>query len=310
MKTVDNFKLIKEFIEKRPCDPDQFYFVQILVRGKDGHLGEPGINGNNKNRMVRYYNVHCPEDLDKFEKEMKILAEINNARIYIHPARRSYKKVTNKMLLEFATMINNESYKMIKSAFPTAAGKVYDERVYIVDIDDVELTEETKKEYIEKILECSEDNDLNRIFGVVPTVHGFHIICQPFNVKKYSEMVGKAIDECVKKNNPTLLYYKANESNDDNITPEVLVNNGFRYEKNDGYAIYKTFFEVDGVLEEKDRILIDFIFPESSLIRHTYLLHHDGYKDSLKSKEYTGSISTLKDLNDLLKLIGIDKSIQ
>lgn len=219
MRVVDNFELIRDFIAKNPCEPDQFYFVQVLVRGKDGHLGEAGINGNNKNRMTKYYTICSPEDLDRHEKEMKGIAELVNGRVYIHPAKRSFKKVANKMLLEFAQMVNNEGYRMTKAAFSTAAGKVFDERVYIVDIDDVDPNDqEVVKKYVDIILDCSADRDPERILAIVPTVHGFHILAKPFNTKQYADTVGEKIDDCVKKNNPTLLYYKSLEGSDE-LTP-------------------------------------------------------------------------------------------
>ena len=52
-KEVDNFNLIADrfFNESNGVlDKDEFFFVQILVRGKDGHH----VSGNNKNRLVKY----------------------------------------------------------------------------------------------------------------------------------------------------------------------------------------------------------------------------------------------------------------
>ena len=51
---VDNFDLFKKIIN--PLNDDEFYFVQILIRGKDGHT-EPGVNGNNKNRLIKFYTI-------------------------------------------------------------------------------------------------------------------------------------------------------------------------------------------------------------------------------------------------------------
>lgn len=211
MKTVDNFKLFRKYIEDHPCNEDQFYFVQILIRGKDGHLGEAGINGNNKNRLVKFYVIRGVSDLDKFEYEIKGISELLNARAYIHPAKRSFKQVGTEMLMEFASMVKHESFTTLKSAYSTACGKVHDEKVFIVDIDDVEMTDEIVNKYVEIILDCSEDRNPDRILAIVPTLHGFHIIAKPFNSKKYADAVGENIDECVKKNNPTLLYFNKKE---------------------------------------------------------------------------------------------------
>ena len=310
MKIVDNFELIKKLIEKRPCNSDQFYFVQVLVRGKDGHLGEAGINGNNKNRMTKYYTICSVDDLMKHEKEMKGISELVNGRVYIHPARRSFKKVANKMLLEFAQMVNNESYRMTKAAFSTAAGKVYDERVYIVDIDDVDPNDQaTIDKYIDLILDCSADRNPDRIIAVVPTVHGFHLLCEPFNTKQYADTIGKPIDDCVKKNNPTLLYYKSLEGTDE-LTPEILERNGFDYDKESDWATYRTFVELNGMKEIGADIFIDFEVPVASHVTNNYVVEHDGYSPTLNTKEYTGTINTVSDLNSIKRLVGIDKQIE
>ena len=42
---VDNFKLIRNYLTFN--NQDEFYFLQVLIRGKDGHT-EQGVNGNNK----------------------------------------------------------------------------------------------------------------------------------------------------------------------------------------------------------------------------------------------------------------------
>ena len=309
MKTVNNFDLIAEYIKNNPCSDDQFYFVQILVRGKDGHLGEAGINGNNKNRMTKYYTICSVDDLEKYKKEMIGISELVNGRVYIHPAKRSFKKVANKMLLEFAQMINNEGYRMTKAAFSTAAGKVFDERVYIVDIDDVDPNDQAViDKYVNIILDCSADRDPSSILMVVPTLHGFHIVAKPFNTKQYADTVGEKIDDCVKKNNPTLLYYKSLEG-EDKITPELLERNGFAYDKERNYARYRTLMEFNGAKETEVDIYIDFEIPTASEIVHKYVVEHEGHKPSLCKKTYNGEFDNVEKLNMILKFLNIDKYV-
>ena len=57
---VDNFKLIRDYLTFN--NQDEFYFLQILIRGKDGHT-EQGVNGNNKNRVIKI------DVTDLYEKE-------------------------------------------------------------------------------------------------------------------------------------------------------------------------------------------------------------------------------------------------
>ena len=69
---VDNFNLFKKIIN--PYNDDEFYFVQILIRGKDGHT-EQGVNGSNKNRLIKFYTIKSVEHLTKVEAEIKADAE-------------------------------------------------------------------------------------------------------------------------------------------------------------------------------------------------------------------------------------------
>lgn len=48
---VNNFNIFKKIIN--PLNEDGFYFIQILIRGKDGHT-ESSINGSNKNRLIKF----------------------------------------------------------------------------------------------------------------------------------------------------------------------------------------------------------------------------------------------------------------
>ena len=77
---VDNFKLIRDYLTFN--NQDEFYFLQILIRGKDGHT-EQGVNGNNKNRVIKIYTIRSKEELDKVEPDIKKLCSVFNARAYI-----------------------------------------------------------------------------------------------------------------------------------------------------------------------------------------------------------------------------------
>ena len=54
MKIINNFNLLADKLFQTPLEDGEFYFVQVLVRGKDGN----NVNGNNKNRLIRYYCVN------------------------------------------------------------------------------------------------------------------------------------------------------------------------------------------------------------------------------------------------------------
>lgn len=104
---VDNFNLFKKIIN--PYNDDKFYFVQILICDKDGHI-EQGVNGSNKNRLIKFYTIKSVEYLTKVEAEIKTICNAVNGRVYIHPTKRSFKAISKECLIiitEWYTSYNN-----------------------------------------------------------------------------------------------------------------------------------------------------------------------------------------------------------
>ena len=48
---VNNFNIFKKIINS--LNEDEFYFIQILIRGKYGYT-KSDINGSNKNRLIKF----------------------------------------------------------------------------------------------------------------------------------------------------------------------------------------------------------------------------------------------------------------
>jgi len=204
MHIVDNFELFKSVMKFD--SEDDFYFVQILIRGKDGHT-EQGVNGNNKNRLIKIYTIKSAEHLSRVEDEIKAICHAINARAYIHPARRSFREVANEMFRNFTQTFLSHNDIGLKGCYSTACGKsfVTKHKLYVVDLDG-ELAEQDKlneiAQYIEE--EC-EPTDVLKLQYIVPTAHGKHLICKPFNTAKFGQ---KYPNVDVHKNNPTLLYFE------------------------------------------------------------------------------------------------------
>ena len=203
MKLIDNFNLFKELLEFN--NEDEFYFLQILVRGKDGHT-EKGVNGNNKNRLVKYYTIKSVDDLIKKEDEIKKICDALNARAYIHPTKRSFKQVANETLrVTTDTYLSGNNIVGLKGAYSTACGKSYisDDKKFVVDLDGDDIYNIV--EYVNFIDFLCDPKASNKFLYKVPTVNGFHLITLPFNTEKFKE---KYPDIDIHKNNPTLLYFK------------------------------------------------------------------------------------------------------
>ena len=204
---VDNFNVFKKIINT--LNEDEFYFVQILIRGKDGHT-EPGINGNNKNRLIKFYTIKSAEHLEKVENEIKSICNAVNARAYIHPTKRSFKAVSKECLKATVEMFLSENNMGLKGAYSTACGKSYitSDKKFVIDLDDENASQEKIKEIVDYITNECEPLSHNKLCYRVDTAHGMHLITTPFNTAKFSQRF-PSID--VHKNNPTLLYFNCLE---------------------------------------------------------------------------------------------------
>ena len=204
---VDNFNVFKKIINT--LNDDEFYFVQILIRGKDGHT-EPGINGNNKNRLIKFYTIKSAEHLEKVENEIKSICNAVNARAYIHPTKRSFKAVSKECLKATVEMFLSENNIGLKGAYSTACGKSYitSDKKFIIDLDGENASQEKIKEIVDYITNECEPLNHNKLCYHVNTAHGVHLITTPFNTAKFSQRF-PSID--VHKNNPTLLYFNCLE---------------------------------------------------------------------------------------------------
>lgn len=204
MREVDNFKLIRRFMHFESTD--QFYFLQILQRKKDG----PGPNGivygtNNKARAIKSYCITSIGMLDRITLEIKYLCKYFNARAYFYPARRSFRQVAMRNMVLLAGNIAETNYAHAKTDYWSACGTTEIEKLYLVDVDYDKCNEQ-------RIIAIHGDIDLNvrsgahrgeRIKLCVPTKNGVHFICAPFDVASFKE---KYPDVDVHKSNPTVLY--------------------------------------------------------------------------------------------------------
>lgn len=215
IKTVDNFELLARELFKVPLAPGEFYFVQVLVRGKDGN----NVNGNNKNRLVRFYCVKSAERLRELKPEITTLCDLHNARAYVHPVPRNEKEVAAVMMEEAMHEFVVGNYHMFRRLYSTACGKSYVQakKLFVVDVD--KLPDESASDFCARfdrladIVEgCRGKTDPARqnrkAVMTVPTKSGAHLITLPFDVGQFQEKLKEkglpVLD--IHKNNPTLLY--------------------------------------------------------------------------------------------------------
>ena len=207
-KLIDNFELLSNYLFtwRRSLNEDEFYFLQILVRGKDGNH----VSGNNKNRLIKYYVIRSKEQLLDLKEEIIGICHVVNGRAYIHPTRRSLKEVANIALELTAKTFVSQNWIGLRSVYSTACGKsfVSKDKQFIVDLDNFTHTDVEKlAKYVDTLRgRIGENGRISQC--IVPTKHGFHLITNAFDVGEFSKRYPN-ID--IHKNNPTLLYYKSIE---------------------------------------------------------------------------------------------------
>ena len=196
---VDNFEKINAILEFE--SDDDFYMLQILKRRKEN----PSMDKNSS--AIKTVYLHRKDQLLELKDDLVSLADKHNARIYINPNRKSFKKCTLACLKEFADRIASEDYYKPYKIFDSVAGASGSKKaVWVIDIDWDELPKCNKDEFVNEITSfvnsLKPDNVENKIVLVNQTKNGTHILTTPFNV--YDFMQKYKIQ--VHKNNPTLIY--------------------------------------------------------------------------------------------------------
>lgn len=188
---VDNFdRFPRRFVKW------EFYFIQILDRKRSA--------SSNNGRCIKSYFVDSEEYLNKRKDDMIAMAHAYDARIYIHPARRSKMQIALEILSYTADCIKTNSIDRMWRVYETVCWKnSWTEKVWIVDVDT--KNKEVLYHTAQEIKKCRPYRDPDYI---MPTVNGYHIIYKGwFDLQEYSENTISLLWD-VHKNNPTLLYYK------------------------------------------------------------------------------------------------------
>lgn len=201
---VDNTELIKKLMT--PCKEGEFYMLMILHRAKDGKTKYEPADKKISQQTIKTYYISSPEYLDYKMNEIKDMCEMFNARAVINLNKKSWKQITLKGLEIMAGAIAHEEWKSIKSVVDSACGQTGacdKDKSWIVDVD---TKDEMELAALMQIVDQCKPIGIDKIKGIIPTVHGFHIISKPFDKEEFRKLYEKPID--LHDNNPTLLYYK------------------------------------------------------------------------------------------------------
>lgn len=175
---------------------DIFYDLQIIQRRKEN----PDMETNH--RTVKHYSIKSIEHLERVLPEIIKICDVLNARACINLNRRSFEFLAKQMLKKIPDIYLADSYMTMGSAYESLIGlytaEPKDLRKWIVDIDidSVAVVIEVQ-EFIKK------NNPKVKIWTILKTKNGFHLITTPFRVDVFRK---KYIEHEIHRNNPVNLY--------------------------------------------------------------------------------------------------------
>lgn len=202
---INNLELIKPLLSFE--SEDEFYFIQILKRKKEHE--ELGSNSY----MVKSYYIKSIEHLEKVMGEIISICDYHKARAYINLSPRSFEKIAFHLMKKISDIMMNKDFKSCRNAYDSACGTYGNGRSkkWVIDIDwvDFENTDTITKlvdkhsEITNLISELVRETGIEPKLVIVPSLNGYSIISDPFNVQKFSQQFPKTD---IHKNNSCNLY--------------------------------------------------------------------------------------------------------
>lgn len=201
MIMIDNWKAVKDLLTFE--SDDDYYFLEVLQRRKDYPAElQPKVKDH---MMLASWFITSKEKLDRVEEEAKALCRLKGARAYLNPSVKSKKRTTVLLMRECLSMMENDDFSKVESKLASAAGQCSgskDRRMFLVDVD----TKDSST--LELVLSLIEAVAPEAKHWTMPTVHGYHVVSTPFDVKKFNDLGGRLLKNVeIKHNCPALLYY-------------------------------------------------------------------------------------------------------
>lgn len=196
---IDNLHIFKKDILEFKKQGD-FFYLMIVVRKKDMTTDK---SNHQSVRVIKSYSIYSLEYLENKYDEIKAIAEIFKARVYLGVNRLNDSQVSLKMLKELVDNLESGNNNC-RSLWDSVVGKlVSQDKRWVVDIDAEEL------EYLEGIKETIYELDPcgNKIITTIPTISGIHLITKPFRVDHFENWCKTIPIKCdIQKKNPSLLF--------------------------------------------------------------------------------------------------------
>lgn len=201
---IDNFDKILKLLEFN--NKDEFYFLQIIQRKKDGNVTQVNNNGY---RTIKTYYIYSKEQLLNKRNKIIELCIKNNARAYININRRNAQEVALEAIRQYGKLVYEgnayQGYRVYDSVCGSTKARKY-KALWLLDVDSKD------QDYLNSIIKLTTEcrgSEENKVKAIIPTISGYHLITSGFDLIQFNQKLKEnSLDDIsVHKDNPTLLYY-------------------------------------------------------------------------------------------------------
>ena len=201
---VDNFDNLVDYFDLLESKED-FYYVQVIQRKKDGH--------KKSERIVKNFYIYSREEFLKKKDYIIELCNQHNARAYFWINPRNARKIALECIKSYADLIAQgdctKGYKVWDKKCGANPAPGYDHR-WIVDVDSKDV------DFYMQIWKTIDQCRGRGVYDIIPTSQGYHLITGGFDLHHFRQLcqIMKVDPIDVHKDNPTLLYYGKNGRED------------------------------------------------------------------------------------------------
>lgn len=202
---INNFYNISKLLDF--SDPEKFYLLEIIQRKKD----IPELDKST--RLIKSYGIQSLEQLEKLKPEIIGLCEYFGARAGLYINRRSNKNTARAMMKTLADDFVSGNFNGISHLYTSsAAAHGFGDKRWILDIDltcnegtsvtpcedfDIETLRTVERDLhsvLYRNLLDYQPTSKDKLVGMVPTVHGWHAVVDPFDTREFEDL-SKEVEE-------------------------------------------------------------------------------------------------------------------
>lgn len=197
---IDNFEKFNEFMSFD--SPGEFYFCQVIRRGKDSNLTSAD------NYHVKSYFVKSHKQFGLIKQEIINMCTFHGARGYIHLNKRSFKKCAFRTLKLISEDLLSDNFEAVKRAYTSVCGSfpADNNKKWLIDIDAPNPEKHLELlDLINNYQPVGRKEILN-----YKTKSGEHQLVKPFDLQSFrndgGEEILKSLDATIFKDGMSLLY--------------------------------------------------------------------------------------------------------